>query len=289
MSDEDALLSAIAAHPGEDTPRLMYADWLDEHGQPVRAEFIRVQVEIARLESLSREAKNGFIPLYVRHQQLLDNHFADLLGPLAPLQGNAEVVFHRGFVSAIEFPVGTFLSHAALVAGQRPLPDIAVTGVVGRLPEFLRNPHTDCVTRIRGYAAGGAAPHYPDDADDSIGAIRRMTRLEELDLENCGVNDRHCELAFDVSVPSLRDLDLSYNLITDGGVRDLLRTDLPRQLTHLVLGGNEITDVGAVALAEQWPTGAADRLENLNLRRIPIGPAGQRALLNRFGGRVRLF
>src|SRR3954467_15788293 len=43
MSDEAALLAAILMHPDEDTPRLMYADWLDEHGQPERAEFIRIQ------------------------------------------------------------------------------------------------------------------------------------------------------------------------------------------------------------------------------------------------------
>src|SRR5262245_12848054 len=43
MSDEAALLAAIQTHPDEDTPRLMYADWLDEHGQPERAEFIRIQ------------------------------------------------------------------------------------------------------------------------------------------------------------------------------------------------------------------------------------------------------
>lgn len=43
MSDEPALLAAIRAHPDEDTPRLIYADWLDENGQPERAEFIRLQ------------------------------------------------------------------------------------------------------------------------------------------------------------------------------------------------------------------------------------------------------
>lgn len=43
MSDEPALLAAIRAHPNEDTPRLMYADWLDENGRPELAEFIRIQ------------------------------------------------------------------------------------------------------------------------------------------------------------------------------------------------------------------------------------------------------
>jgi uncharacterized protein (TIGR02996 family) len=49
MSDEDALLAAIIAHPDEDTPRLVYADWLQEHGNPDRAEFIRVQCRLAAL------------------------------------------------------------------------------------------------------------------------------------------------------------------------------------------------------------------------------------------------
>ena len=31
MSDEAALLKSIIAHPDEDTPRLVYADWLDEN------------------------------------------------------------------------------------------------------------------------------------------------------------------------------------------------------------------------------------------------------------------
>ncbi len=45
MTDRDALLRAIINHPDEDTPRLVYADWLDEHGEAKRAACIRAQVE----------------------------------------------------------------------------------------------------------------------------------------------------------------------------------------------------------------------------------------------------
>lgn len=48
MTDEQALRRAILEQPLEDTPRLMYADEV-EAGNPDRAEFIRVQVEIERL------------------------------------------------------------------------------------------------------------------------------------------------------------------------------------------------------------------------------------------------
>ena len=51
MSDRAALLAAICAHPDEDTPRLAYADWLDEHGDGERAAFIRAQIEYHRLRS----------------------------------------------------------------------------------------------------------------------------------------------------------------------------------------------------------------------------------------------
>jgi uncharacterized protein (TIGR02996 family) len=50
MSDETALLRAIGLHPEEDTPRLVYADWLEEHGSGARAEFIRLSCELARME-----------------------------------------------------------------------------------------------------------------------------------------------------------------------------------------------------------------------------------------------
>lgn len=49
MDDGAALLKSILTQPAEDTPRLVYADWLDERGQygdAERAEFIRVQVKL---------------------------------------------------------------------------------------------------------------------------------------------------------------------------------------------------------------------------------------------------
>ena len=51
MSDETALLAAIFSQPDEDTPRLAYADWLDENGDVdshARAEYIRLQIEAFR-------------------------------------------------------------------------------------------------------------------------------------------------------------------------------------------------------------------------------------------------
>lgn len=49
LSDGPALLKAILADPADDTARLVYADWLDEHESHDWAEFIRLQIEQSRL------------------------------------------------------------------------------------------------------------------------------------------------------------------------------------------------------------------------------------------------
>jgi len=49
MPTHDGFLQAIRDEPDSDVPRLIYADWLDDHGDPARAEFIRTQCERERL------------------------------------------------------------------------------------------------------------------------------------------------------------------------------------------------------------------------------------------------
>jgi uncharacterized protein (TIGR02996 family) len=60
MSDRTALLAAICANPDDDSARLIYADWLDEHGESKRADFIRAKVEQHRAESAETEANAVF-------------------------------------------------------------------------------------------------------------------------------------------------------------------------------------------------------------------------------------
>jgi uncharacterized protein (TIGR02996 family) len=45
MTDGDALYRAILEQPDDDAPRLVWADWLEEHGGPDRAAFVRLQCE----------------------------------------------------------------------------------------------------------------------------------------------------------------------------------------------------------------------------------------------------
>jgi uncharacterized protein (TIGR02996 family) len=74
MSDREALLSAIIAHPDEDTPRLVFADWLDEHSGSKRAAFIRSRVEYQRLRSADTDAAalDGFLAGYAEGLDRID-------------------------------------------------------------------------------------------------------------------------------------------------------------------------------------------------------------------------
>jgi len=47
VSDDEAFIRAIVEAPGDDAPRLVYADWLDERGSP-RGAYLRREVEVFR-------------------------------------------------------------------------------------------------------------------------------------------------------------------------------------------------------------------------------------------------
>src|SRR5262245_47311571 len=98
MSIEAALLDAIGETPDDDLPRLVYADWLEEHAQTpprlARAEFIRVQCELSRLQAGFARAAN------LAHQErVLRGAFLKAwVSELPRLPGvNWPCVFRRGF------------------------------------------------------------------------------------------------------------------------------------------------------------------------------------------------
>src|SRR6516162_4698742 len=114
MNLADSVLQDIIENPADDCPRLAYADWLEEHGQADRAEFIRVQ---CRLVGLTHEATERSV-LLARAESLLRRNWNEWVGPLRDIVGpwrdrygeswlgdefHPESLrrFHRGFVDGI--------------------------------------------------------------------------------------------------------------------------------------------------------------------------------------------
>jgi len=138
--EELAFRRDICAAPKDDTVRLVYADWLDEHDQAERAEFVRVQVEIEatrkqpgwlpgpelfhegagnpaalfRLNNYDRETKLD--DLRRRGRELAGDRFecwTDDLDSLRPLlTAGGSVAYARGFVSHVTCTGDDWLAHA---------------------------------------------------------------------------------------------------------------------------------------------------------------------------------
>jgi uncharacterized protein (TIGR02996 family) len=109
VSEEQALLNAIITNPGDDLPRLVYADWLDDRGGPgdaARSMFIRSQC---------RRHGQGKTGLGSVERILLRDFGYDWLGRWGQAAKDTQVgdwrlswVWSRGFVARLRGPLAAF-------------------------------------------------------------------------------------------------------------------------------------------------------------------------------------
>lgn len=102
MTEREQLLSAILANSDEDTVRLVYADWLDEHGQGDFAAYIRRHVaapDVVTILGPSDSIMSG--------STVVARGERSLRGKGVYPDGKLHV--SRGFVSAVVLPAAAFL------------------------------------------------------------------------------------------------------------------------------------------------------------------------------------
>lgn len=97
MSTGSELLAAILAAPDDDEPRLVYADYLQETGDP-RGEFIVVQCKVARCEREGRTLTAEYRALSERARELLQQQWATFTK--SPARGLG-VTWKRGLVDGV--------------------------------------------------------------------------------------------------------------------------------------------------------------------------------------------
>jgi uncharacterized protein (TIGR02996 family) len=135
MRAAEGFLKDIIAHPGENTPRRIFADWLEENGDPDRAEFIRLQCELAQLT----EDDDRRWDLEEREGQLLRRHGKGWAGPIRHLVKRWQ--FRRGFVEAITIRAADFLEHADDLFRLAPVCRVRLLDAPGQLADLARSPH----------------------------------------------------------------------------------------------------------------------------------------------------
>jgi uncharacterized protein (TIGR02996 family) len=235
MTDtEAALLRAIAAHPDEDTPRLIYADYLDELGDPsavARAEFIRLEVRVARLPARNpeREAAIERIDQLIRAwdltwQKEMPEGFTRLTG------------YRRGFpfraaANAPALPAVADDPRLLTIDYLELTPDVFAT----QLREILKQP---LFAQLRGLVLRGDGLLSWSGA--RVLAEGEFPRLERLVLARQRIGDLGLQaLADSWGFPRLRELDVSYNGITAPALTAFRRSHLHARLRGFTDWGNE--------------------------------------------------
>jgi uncharacterized protein (TIGR02996 family) len=130
-------------NPDDDTLRLVFADWLDEHDDPARAEFIRVQVELEPIRTrldVPRAAE-----LRDREAILLERHGTEWLGPGADVADEYPAfgpVFRRGLPEMVCLSCDTFVRRGGeLFAACPTVREVCLFGVSGRGAGLAACPH----------------------------------------------------------------------------------------------------------------------------------------------------
>lgn len=271
-SEREALYRAICAEPDDDTPRLVFADLLEEEGENIRAAFVRSQVALARVPE--------FDPLSVSARQsdpgALSGHaFAHTL-PRAPT-GYAwhAFEFRRGFPwkIAVQSPQafdrdGTLFTTAPVQAL-----DLSIRGRsdIDALSDW---PHLRRIHRLE-----FTSSHLEPDDADRLGHSPLATALTQLTLDFDGITAEGLEaLARTPLFARLTRLDLRSNVIPPALLVDALgAADKRGMLTHLSLAANRISGLDADQLCALPVLRDLQHLDLSNNSRL--GVAGAEALV----------
>ncbi|MGE3805236.1 MAG: TIGR02996 domain-containing protein [Gemmataceae bacterium] len=281
MTSHDDFYRAVLEAPEDDVPRLVFADWLDEHGETDRADFIRVQIELQQLDETAPRHRE----LKKRERSLIRKYKHDWLGKLPTgLQFNG---FRRGFPTVRTFALAqNYLKKAKRWHELAPLSHHLHVQIGAAEPDLLASVMaTSLLTRVVDLNFYGS--NVGDAGAELIGACRSLRHLPRLCLAGnrlgpAGVG----HLIAKTYLNELVELELSFNpWIGDEGAVALAQATTLSRLRVLNLFSAGIGDEGGRALAEA--TGLAG-LRKLVLTMNAIGPDVRRLLVDRFGTGVFL-
>jgi uncharacterized protein (TIGR02996 family) len=295
-AEEQALVRAVRDCPDDDTPRLRYAAWLEQRGDP-RGLLIRVQCGLQAGPAGDEEEDA------LREQQrlLLEQHGPQWLAPVERL-GLGAPRFQRGFLEQGEIATAALVDHAERLFQFAPLlHQLALRWAwvdverLARCPSLARVRSLDLSNHAQGSRLGAErlaklldSPYlgglqalnlsYNPVGQDGIKVLAgspSLAGLTVLTLTFCGLSNAGvADLAASAHLVGLRTLSLSGN-ITALGIRALAEAGPLCRLTGLNLWGCQLGDEGAQVLASSSKLAG---LTSLALGSTGLGDEGAKAL-----------
>jgi uncharacterized protein (TIGR02996 family) len=264
MTTESAFLTAIHADPGDRMTYAVFADWLEEHGDP-RAELLRALADLraALPDKLAeRQARAQSLlagPAGARLRRLAgvgevspDPRGLLTLEPKGIPPAEVPLSDEWGWITEIVVKrlgmlrqVHELTDHLPLLRRLTLVPVPANLLIWSRYVQEIASRSLDIRLRV------GAGPWTMQQVQ-CVGRDYPSGWLRELSLCAGGIRDVHLhELSGQASLSELRRLELDNNPITPDGVRVLADSAGLGKLEVLTLNGTSLTDEGVVLLAER--------------------------------------
>jgi uncharacterized protein (TIGR02996 family) len=239
--DGDALFRAICEQPWEDTPRLVYADWLEENGQPERAEFIRLQIA---LEAINRNKRFG-TPQQERADALelkwdpTERQVKLKVAKKPRTSWSADLPkgeglvwstwYVRGFRHVVTFSsMKPVLKHAEAVFAAAPVENVTIKRLQpAQVAALLALPWIERLSALHLSGNVGA------EGMETLARSDRLRRLEWLDLSGAQMTDAGLTvLAAATNLPNLRRLGLEGNTrgVTETGLNEVMKSKTLKKL-----------------------------------------------------------
>lgn len=231
--DWEVAIAAISAVPSDDSPRLLFANWLEQEGDP-RGEYIRLQCELAAGTFLSR--RQG---LKSRSEALFKDHGQRWL---KSLKAKGEWTWNRGFVRVAHLDSSELKKHSAVMFGVEPIDSLAINRCNASLNCLKDAPW---LPRIRVLKLRGEIKQ----PSLNILAKQPLTRLQRLNLGDCRLSEASfAGILQSKSLTELNSLSLSGNHFGDRGLEALEEGRL--ELDSLYISRNQLTDRALEILGE---------------------------------------
>ena len=281
-SEHYAFLNAIVAQPEDDLPRLVFADYLEESGEPAlvaRAHFIRAQIEADTLPVGHPERR----ALQLRATELKKS-FRDEMDnlELSVPRTYYPAEYSRGFPNRIVTEWYTCLllgqSYLSRIVA---LESLLVIGIqfVDRLYPMLT------VEDPKLFLVSNAVHHY-EPTDWPRFPTLRFLRLSAIAADD--ILTVFSVLIRVVQMPILKHLVIENSQLTDESMIWMLshwrESSFWRSLQTLTLSSLPITDYSANTL---YSAGGLDQLKLIMISGTRITEAGHALLVQRFGERLR--
>jgi uncharacterized protein (TIGR02996 family) len=263
--ESQAFVQAILENPADETLRLIFSDWLEENGDPARAEVIRVECHLDRLLTASPNRH----ALVFRARQLLctsgglfryegnlsegveadDQHLVGAHGrrwatPIADLVNYWG--FRRGFVEEVGMTGRQFVADAETLFRLAPVGHVELSNVMPVLvpPKLIDSPW---LGRLR--SIGLDQNHIGRKGATALARCPHLGGLTALNLTHGHIGDIGLTaLLASPYLTGLKALDLWNNDLTDASANLLVG----RPLEYLSLGCNSLSEEAQQMLRERF-------------------------------------